>query len=66
MVMSMVLLATFNYLMSQLTLLAIHLLLIITTYSYWLYFTITVHLNYNRSHINIIDDKATKLDARTN
>ena len=38
------------------TLLAIHLLLIITKYSYWLYFTITVHLNYNRSHINIIDD----------
>ena len=30
------------------------------------YFTISVHLNYNRSHINIIDDKATKLDARTN
>ena len=58
--------STFNYLMSQLTLLAIHLLLIITTYSYWLYFTITVHLNNNRSHINIIDDKATKLDARTN
>ncbi len=58
--------STFNYLMSQLTLLAIHLLLIITTYSYWLYFTITVHLNYNRSHKNIIDDKATKLDARTN
>jgi hypothetical protein len=25
-----------------------------------------VHLNYNRLHINIIDDKATKLDARTN
>ena len=58
--------STFNYLMSQLTLLAIHLLLIITTYSYWLYSTITVHLNYNRSHINIIDDKATKLDARNN
>jgi hypothetical protein len=56
--------STFNYLMSQL--LDIHLLLIITPYSYWLYFTITVHLNYNRSHINIIDDKATKLDARTN
>jgi len=52
--------------MSQLTLLSIHLLLIITTYSYWLYFTITVHLNYNWSHINIIDDKATKLDAHTN
>ena len=52
--------------MSQLTLLAIHLLFIITTYSYWLYFTITVHLKYNRSHINIIDDKATNLDARTN
>jgi hypothetical protein len=58
--------STFNYLMSQLTLLAIRLLLIITTYSNWLYFTITVHLNYNRLHINIIDDKATKLDARTN
>jgi hypothetical protein len=58
--------STLNYLMSQLTLLAIHLLLTITTYSYWLYFTITVHLNYNRSHINIIDDKATKLDACTN
>ncbi len=35
-------------------------------YSYWLYFNTTVHLNYNRSHINIIDDKANKLDARTN
>jgi len=58
--------STFNYSMSQLTLLAIHLLLIITTYSYWLYFTITVHSNYNRSHINIIDDRTTKLDARTN
>ena len=52
--------------MSQLTKLVIHLLFIVTTYYYWSHVTIIVHLNKNRSHINIIDDKVTNLDALTN
>ena len=42
----------FNYLMSQITILVIHLLFIVTTYYYW-------------SHINIKDVKVTNLDARS-
>ena len=52
--------------MPQLTIIVIHLLFIVTTYYFWSHFTIIVHLNYKRSHINIIDDNATNLDARTN
>jgi len=52
--------------MSQLTILVIHLLFIATTYYYWSHVTVIVHLNKNRSHINITGDKVINLDARTN